>query len=503
MPNTQEVRLPAVVNERLLEIPDYQRPYSWGRKQLQDLWEDLDLLGPVGSHYAGTLVLRNVLLPDGIPKTSQADDGATLRHCEVVDGQQRLTTCLLLLDRVRRRLDVLSGMGVEFAADVSARIRTTYGMVSVANAQTPRLRLGVGLNPYWVNVSLGGQSFVGSALIGGQERLRDAARFFDEKIDQLGAKDGSVEFDRLKDLQRRVTAGLGFLVYEVQSVAEVGVIFETLNERGRSLSDLEKAKNYLLYLARGIQDGRSEQLAELINESWADIFLNLAGEAADADDQLLRAHWLATQDPDRRGWKRIASIKERFDRSRYISGETRIVPVPRANKDQDDAWDRLFADLTDYVTSLRHCSFFLAEMFDNDAAFESFTSHKADARRASSALARSGVVALYRPLLFAARLRHPKDGELYTRLVDTCERYSARVFVIRQRRANAGEARLLRLAYNLYSGADPDRVISDLAAVLWRYALRRRCSRNDGVDTRKLVQPPRAQILPLRIRTGH
>ena len=60
MPSTQEVRLPAVMNERLLEIPDYQRPYAWRRKQLNDLWEDLDLLGRSGSHYAGTLVLREI-----------------------------------------------------------------------------------------------------------------------------------------------------------------------------------------------------------------------------------------------------------------------------------------------------------------------------------------------------------------------------------------------------------------------------------------------------------
>jgi len=51
-----------------------------------------------------------------------------------------------------------------------------------------------------------------------------------------------------------------------------------------------------------------------------------------------------------------------------------------------------------------------------------------------------------------------------------CERYSARVFVIRQRRANAGEARLLRLANDLFHGADPDVVLRNLAAVLWRYA---------------------------------
>src|ERR1017187_7950138 len=165
MPSTQEVRLPQVVGDRLLLIPDYQRPYAWGSKQLEDLWEDVDLRGPSGSHYAGPLVLRDVPTQDGpTARTSVADDGATLRHCEVVDGQQRLITCLLLLDRVRRRLNVLAGQEVEYAVDVATRIRTTYGMVSIDNAQIPRLQLGAGLNPYWVDISLGDQHFVGLSL---------------------------------------------------------------------------------------------------------------------------------------------------------------------------------------------------------------------------------------------------------------------------------------------------------------------------------------------------
>jgi hypothetical protein len=472
MPSTQEVRLPQVVGDRLLLIPDYQRPYAWGSKQLEDLWEDVDLLGPSGSHYAGTLVLRDVPTQDGpTARTSVADDGSTLRHCEVVDGQQRLTTCLLLLDRVRRRLEVVAAADVPNAGEVARRIRSTYGMVSIDNALVPRLQLGSDLNAYWIDNVLGDHHFAGPALIAGQERLRDAARFFDGKLVRL-ASDAtpSQEFDRLKELQRRVTAGLGFLVYDVQSAAEVGVIFETLNERGRDLSELEKTKNYLLYLARSIRDARGEQLAQLINDTWAAVFVNLARESDDADDQLLRAHWLATQNPDRSAWKRIASIKARFDRSNYISGETRIVPVTKDDKDQDEAWGRLFADVSEYVISLRDCSFFLSEMFDGNAAYESFASHEKESRVRSASLRRSGVIALYRPLLFAARLRWPTDGALYAKLLDLCERYSARVFVIEQRRANAGEPRLLRLAHDLFTGMDPDYVCREVAAVLWRYA---------------------------------
>src|ERR1039457_1555893 len=122
VPQTQEVRLPAVISDRLLEIPDYQRPYAWAGKQLEDLWEDIDLLGPTGTHYAGTLVLRDIPGPDGSVRSSMDDDGDTLRHCEVVDGQQRLTSCLLLLDRVRRSLERLSAGGLVAGGKVAGNI---------------------------------------------------------------------------------------------------------------------------------------------------------------------------------------------------------------------------------------------------------------------------------------------------------------------------------------------------------------------------------------------
>lgn len=472
MPQNQEVRLPAIVGDRLLEIPDYQRPYAWQHKQLADLWEDIDLLGQSGTHYAGTLVLRDIPRPDGSAETSMDDDGTTLRHCEVVDGQQRLTTCLLLLDRIRRRLEGLEADGLEDAGKVARGISRRYGMVSIDNAPVPRLRLGSELNTYWVSVVLTGEEWVGAPLIGGQRRLREALEFFDIRLDGLSeGVSPSQQLDRLRELQRRITDGLGFLVYEVHSVAEVGDIFETLNDRGRGLSDLEKTKNYLLYLARLIPDARGDQLADRVNSAWGDIFSNLAEEAADSEDQLLRAHWLATQDPARRNWKGIASIKHRFDRSNYVSSETRIVPSTRPHRDQAEAWDDLYGDVDAYVESLRRCSFFFREMFDDNAPFEAFGSERDKVRLRSAALARSGVVAVYRPLLFAARLTEPSNGGLYAELVDLCERYTARVFVIEQRRTDAGEARLLTLANELYSGATPSEgIVAEVRALLWRYA---------------------------------
>jgi hypothetical protein len=468
--NDLQQRLPAILGQRLLVIADYQRPYAWEGKQLEDLWEDLDLLGPKASHYAGTLVLREVREAHG-PVTSLADDGQSLAHYEVVDGQQRLTTCLLLLDRIRRRYLRLTDQ-VDNAAASARNLRETYGIVSVDNAPRPRLQLGAGLSDFWVRCMLGHEAPDATALLTGEQRLSSATEFFDARLEGLDSDDPQVTFQRLRDLQVRVTQGLGFLVHEVATTAEVGVIFETLNERGRPLSELEKTKNYLLYLARSIDDGRADQLSDLINTSWATVFRNLAGLGRDAEDQLLRAHWFATRDPEQRSWQQVASVKSLFERSRYVSGASRLVPRQR-EETQEQAWDRLNADLTRYVDDLRKCSYFLRDLEREDAGFDDFpATGRQEVRRAVAALQRSGIVAPYRPLLFAARLRHAGDADFFSRLVRACEAYSARVFVVRQYRVNAGRSRLFRLAHDLYTATDDRRdwVLDEIAGLTWRYA---------------------------------
>ena len=289
MAQHQEVRLQQVVEPRLFEIADYQRVYAWEVEQ-SDLWEDLDLVGPGGSHYAGTLVIRE--MSDGTrAKECMSDDGSTLTVCEVVDGQQRLTTCLVLIDRIRRRLLAASQGGCAGrrgdGCQGPGHLRDAEGQRCGRPAPAPWRGVEPVLGGSTV---LGDHVYVGAAKGSGQVRLEDAAMFFDGRL--AGLVDGvppEEAFGRLKDLYSRVTSGLKFLVYEVGSSAEVGVIFETLNERGRPLTDLEKAKNYFLYLARSIPDASGEQLAEQINSAWGEIFSNLAGEPRAMEDQLLRA----------------------------------------------------------------------------------------------------------------------------------------------------------------------------------------------------------------------
>ena len=79
------------------QVPLYQRPYQWGKKDWKTLWSDvMELMedreaGIQRTHFIGSLVLAQ-------SPTSVA--GGVSRHL-VVDGQQRLTTISILLAALR------------------------------------------------------------------------------------------------------------------------------------------------------------------------------------------------------------------------------------------------------------------------------------------------------------------------------------------------------------------------------------------------------------------
>jgi hypothetical protein len=68
----------------------------------------------------------------------------------------------------------------------------------------------------------------------------------------------------------------------------------------------------------------------------------------------------------------------------------------------------------------------------------------------SDCLIRLNVLAAFRPLLVATRLRFPTDGDNYLAVVKLCELYAFRVYGLLEKRSNTGQSTLFRLAGDLY-----------------------------------------------------
>lgn len=79
-------------------IPDYQRAYVWGKDEISELIDDVNYASehnPEGQYFLGSMVLR---------KATRITDGVSFEEYELLDGQQRLTTLMLMLACIRDRV---------------------------------------------------------------------------------------------------------------------------------------------------------------------------------------------------------------------------------------------------------------------------------------------------------------------------------------------------------------------------------------------------------------
>ncbi|MCC6571559.1 MAG: DUF262 domain-containing protein, partial [Chitinophagales bacterium] len=90
-----------ILEGKIFQIPDYQRGYAWEAKQWKDFVQDIDALieDKIISHYTGTIVIYQ-------PNTKPTENYGTkkLEIVDIVDGQQRLTTCSLYLSIIIKEL---------------------------------------------------------------------------------------------------------------------------------------------------------------------------------------------------------------------------------------------------------------------------------------------------------------------------------------------------------------------------------------------------------------
>lgn len=258
-------------------IPDYQRGYAWEREQLEDFWDDLLNSDDKHKHYTGVLSLEK----------QKWQNDKTAKEGEVyyiVDGQQRLTTSVILLKVI---LDTI-GENVEWFADEKPQDL----LKKYISKETPSGKC------YFFGYTNDNPSyeFLKTRIFGDQsssnsdeksiytKNLEDAKAFFSEKINKENAE----------LIFKNLTQNFIFNVYEIDDEFDVYVAFETINNRGKPLSSLELLKNRLIYLATKFDKDTSERVRECVNNCWKEIYKYLGKniEKILKDDDFLKVHWL-------------------------------------------------------------------------------------------------------------------------------------------------------------------------------------------------------------------
>ena len=218
-------------------IPAYQRAYSWTPQQCDELWHDIGRAAASDSpHFIGTLLYAEERGGDG-----------DLRRRIVIDGQQRLTTVVLLLAALARRIDATC----EFSGNLSRSIEDRYLRLSADPESPGKLQLGHGDRDA-LNAIVHRKPLPDNA----PDNIRSAFDLFGNHMGEEGF-DSEVFWQGL--------AHLVVIEARADDTDNAQLIFESLNSKGVPLSTADLVRNYLL-----IAKDHDEQ-TRLYDEYWSAI----------------------------------------------------------------------------------------------------------------------------------------------------------------------------------------------------------------------------------------
>ncbi|MBL4933199.1 DUF262 domain-containing protein [Clostridium paridis] len=303
--------LKSIFKDRIFKIPDYQRGYAWQKRQLKDFWEDIVNLPSDRLHYTGLLSLKQVSKKDYESANWIAErwliKERAFRPFHIVDGQQRLTTFVIFINEILNLIKALPGNKEKAESDIYIgtfslkQIKEEYLVVQMP----PKFIV----NTYKFGYEKDNPSFkyLRHRILGEPDggsiietfytlNLENAKQFFKDNLENYYKAYGISE---IESLFKKITQNLMFNLHEIEDDFDVFVAFETMNNRGKKLSNLELLKNRLIYLTTlyepyEITEDERTILREEINEAWKDVYYQLGRNKKNplSDDDFLTAHWI-------------------------------------------------------------------------------------------------------------------------------------------------------------------------------------------------------------------
>lgn len=432
-------------NNAVFKIPDYQRGYSWENQHRQDLLEDLELLNSKG-HYTGTIVLKERDTVKGL--------GKTYTRYDIVDGQQRFTTILILLDTIIKELKKLDE---EESCAVAEGINSIY-----IKDKGP-----TGMNIYKLELDQENNKYFQEAIIEGipginrtiksHNNLYNAQTQFEKYLLYKSYEEDYLQY--LYSLVDKLTQSLIFTLYKVEDDAEVGVIFEVMNDRGKPLSELEKVKNYLIYLSGKISEDSqsSTKMVENINNNWKSILENLAKSDMsrnDDEDRFLRMNYIINFYSDLKAYKKDG---KNVSKTAQLAHVYKNLKTYFKDLERNKEYERCYKEIGDYTSSLQTTSTRLLDILEpyDKYAFQSIEDKRlrSDIQSIVSKIGRMDIKSNILVLMVAIYDRFIEEPEKIIKLMDICEKFAFRTYYLIEWRSYSGQNQIYTLACDIYNNS--------------------------------------------------
>lgn len=255
-----------------------------------------------------------------------------------------------------------------------------------------------------------------------QKRLLYAKAFFEDKIKCCSD-------EQIEELLDRVCS-TNVLIYLIQDSIEAAMIFETTNDRGKSLTNLEKTKSFLMYKASLCLD-EPEQILGKIQSRFSEVYrdfesmisLNIGVD----ENSVLQYNYIAYEK-----WKTDSSIKEY---TRYMEYFKNTVEELARNSNGAKEDKPLLSDyIENYTYNVQQSFSAYKSMYEG--RYLEFMDIIALDRTAS-----------FMPLLIKCyRYDETNDKSKFRIICRLCEIFSFRVYVIFDKMANKLQSKWYSLA---------------------------------------------------------
>lgn len=247
-------------------IPDYQRPYAWEESQCQTLWDDIFTFAFPDNNYEKFEKNEEYFL--GSIVTFENENNKK----EVIDGQQRLTTLMLLLRAFYAKFNNMQDDNSKSTRDRIAQCLWKTDEFGKADLNVLKIDSEVATD----NDKDEFLDILKTGIVSKEQRSNYAKNyiFFQQKIDDFLREFPSY----FAYLPARILGNCILLPIEAESQDTALRIFSTLNNRGLPLSDADifKAQFYKHYSTKNQKDDFIEKWKEL-EEISGKIFRPLNG----------------------------------------------------------------------------------------------------------------------------------------------------------------------------------------------------------------------------------
>ena len=259
-----------ISNNRSFIVPKFQRDYSWEKEQWDDLWQDVEtMISENDEHYMGYLVL-------------QTTDS---KNYNIIDGQQRFTTILLLIYAAIKCIKKL----VESKSDIEENKRRIETLKSrymgkedpVTLDYDNLLTLNRNNNPYFSDYILKLDELRVRNLTATEKLMKNCFEYYEGQL--INKFTTGKEY---ASFIQKVADGLHFTQIVVSDEMNAFRVFETLNARGVQLSSADLLKNYL-FSKVDTQQLHSSRI-ETLERKWSNLTDNIKAEKL---PEFLRYYW--------------------------------------------------------------------------------------------------------------------------------------------------------------------------------------------------------------------